>query len=296
MAPAQNQQSSFVDPSACTFPLGGDVFLSCNVFMDKTLVHVRLHKNFGNKYYPTKEGITLTQHQFMVLTGSNSLKAKSTDHDNPLREFFIDMPPQLDPITVYSETTAGIRDHHVNNEILITFSSDSVALERVYTSKSGFKYSTTVTLDDQQWSNIFTQSELLLTAMNDLQLCRVQFKELFEMISGHSAPTAAPGDDIAYFNLSVMLQAEISKAISEYPGMYNSLTNKVPESPLHSFNTALMDLNLYDVMRNFYTAVSNAPKYEFLKKKPIKCVTAEFLESVNIHEIIQNIRHEFCKN
>lgn len=293
MAAVQNQQSSYADPSACTFPLGGDVFLSCNIFMNKTLIHVRRHKKSGDKHYPTKEGVTLTRHQFMVLTGSSCLKAKSTDKkvDNPLHEFFVNMPPQLDPITVYSETTAGIRDYHAKNELLITFSTGSVTLERVSTSSSGQTYSRTVTIDDQQWSRIFTESGRFLTALCNLQLCCVQFKELFQMISGYSAPKALSISDIAYKDLSTMLQAEIRKVISEYPGIHNSSTDEACQSSLYDFNTAVLDLDLYHVVRNFYTAAKNSSPFSL-----IEYVTVEFLESVNIHEIIQNVRSELCKN
>ena len=112
------------------------------------------------------------------------------------------------------------------------------------------------------------------------------------MISGHPAPKALPVSDIAYEDLLVMLQAEISKAISEYLGMSHSASSDdVRQNTLYDFNEAVMDLNLYNVVRNFYRTVKNGPPFNL-----IEYVTVEFLESVNIHEIIQNVRFELYKN
>lgn len=302
----QTRNGSFTEDAVPShmFALEEDIFISCNEFRNQVLVHIRRYRKFKDRYYPTKEGVTLTAHQFASLVSNNNLRNKSTEKpkDHPFYEYFIDLPPMLDPIIVYSDNSAGIRDNsNRDNVITITF-SDSIELKKEYTCRSGTKFSSGITLQDPQYDQIFSISDIVMDTVCILRHGSFAFKELFEEILGFQLPAKAPEDDprIANNTLLYILKVEIYIALSQLGELVNphevNDRDCLSKNTLQLFYNAILNLKFYDVVRNFYFSVKKNNNLPLLKGNLLEYVTEHFFNSVDMIGILQNAKSEFCIN
>lgn len=286
------------------FSLGSNLFASCNVFKNTVLIHIRRYKNFGDKYYPTKEGITLSPNQLSALMDCEYLKRMEIKQENPGDEFFLDVPfkPRDDPVCIYTETCVGIKDLDRDTEIEIHFSDAAITLKREITCKSGKTYSTMVAVDKEQWETLFIIGHMILTYGLQEQYRNVSFKQSFEFVAGCSAPNnipeGAPMEEVQD-TLNYMIKSSFFDAIALNSELANPLET-VDESVLSTntiknFNTSIKDLKIYYIAEAFYKKVCDFPIKPVPNHTLLNFVTIEFLDSISIPHMIDMAREQFCK-
>lgn len=281
------------------FPLGEDVFISTSMFKDRLLVNMRRYNKYnGEKYYPTKEGVTLTPYQFIHLVNSSFLRAKSTikEKNDSLYEYFINLPTLIDPVTVYSDTSVGIQDKDKSQNIVVIEFSETVLLKKTTTCRSGNTYTTSLTLSDEQWDKIFSLREFLLDNLHSLKYSSLDFKKMFEEM--HSVPLSAPEDDGTITEiLKYLLRTEIYILLAHHKDLSNPMEVSRDElsnnSHLH-FYEATMNLKPCNIVKNFYNTVKNKTHHPVSGKNLLNFVTAHFLQSIDLVEILQIARNDFC--
>ncbi|XP_071036614.1 uncharacterized protein [Parasteatoda tepidariorum] len=163
---SENNRGSFHQSSipSYMFILVEDVLISTTIYRDRILVNVRRYKKHGEKYYPSKEEITLTPYQFFHLVNSSFLREKSTEKkkDHPLYEYFINLPYLIDSVTVYSDASVSIQDKDKFQNIVCIEFGETILLKKASTCRSGNTYTTSITLNDEQWDKIFSIQEFML--------------------------------------------------------------------------------------------------------------------------------------
>lgn len=282
------------------FQLGEDVFISTNSFNDRILIHVRRYKKYGARYYPSKEGVTLTPYQFIHLINSTFLREKSTikEKNNPMYEYAINPPTLIDPVTVYSDTSVGIQDKIKSHNIIMIEFSETILLKKTSFSKNGNTHTTSITLNDAQWDKIYSIGDFLLDNICHLKFNCEDFKKLFEGMLTHTASVTAPEDDgTITATLKYLLKTEVYKLLARHPNLKNPMEVSPDElsnnTHIH-FYEAIINIKPYDIVKHFYDTVKNNTQHPVSNGNLLNFVTIRFLETIDFVEIFQTAKNKFC--
>lgn len=287
-----------------TFPLGNDIFISCSFFNKQVLIHIRRYKKCGEKYYPSTDGVTLSPFQFSILLGCEPLKTKCF-RENPLVDYFIETPfiSPSDPVSIISETQLSIKDEYDTKEILFQLLDDSsITIKREITCRSGRTYTRAVTVSSEQWETLLSIGDTVMCSALREKYRRVSFRQLFELVSKTSVPYQAPecaSMDEVRSSLNYMVKSAFCDVIAKRNGLVNPLhtldETLLATNTVESFNASVMDLRPYFVAEAFHEKICQFPFNPVYNQKMLSFVTRQFLNSVNVSNMIEIAREAFCK-
>lgn len=221
--PSKHGSFTVENVPAKTFPLGDDVFVSCKVFKKRVLVHIRRYKKFGEKFYPSTEGVTISPFHLSRMLNCEPLKTKNFN-DKSFVDYFTDVPmkPPSDPISIISDTLLSIQDEYFGNEILFELDGNCIVIKKEITCRSGRTYTNKVSVNHEQWENLFSMGDTIMTCILQEKYHHISFKELFELASGTVAPDGAPDcptSEELEASLHYMLKTSFFDVIAEISGM-----------------------------------------------------------------------------
>lgn len=263
---------------------------------------MRKYKKHGERFYPSTEGVTCNYFHFKTLVEKSYLKYKNVNDPavaEPYLDFYIHLPSERNPLFVYSGTCVGIREECGTDELIITFSDCDITLKREYKCRSGRTYSYSVTLNDEQWSQLFAQSKSVLSCVCDMKFKNADFKQVFELIHGKPVIPSADGDKdgIMYENLKFIIKSDFFSALCELSELYNPLAvdaEELSKNSIHQYNEAVMKLTFFELVKRFHKSVIEYPRISLVPNGMIHYVTVDFLNSINMSEIIKEGRSSFC--
>lgn len=289
-----------------TFSLGDNLFVCCNYFNNNVLIHIRRYKKLGEKFYPTSEGVTMSPFQFSTLLSCEPLKTKCFK-ENTLLDYFTEFPfkaSSKDPVSIVSESQLTIQDEHSlfdGNEVLFELKDSSITLKKDAIHRNGKTTTKEVTVSSEQWDKLLSVGDSIMTCAIREKYHRPSFLEFFELVTKTSTPHMAHADEVVDVEdtLNYLLKSAFYDVIAERSGLTNpraTLDDSLLEkNTVRAFNAHVLNVGLFYIVEEFYKNLCEFRLPNHSCYYLSSCLTKQFLNSINVSNMIDMAREAFCK-
>ncbi|KAG8192080.1 hypothetical protein JTE90_025343 [Oedothorax gibbosus] len=251
------------------FSLGDDLFACCNYFNKSILIHIRRYKKYGEKLL-----------------------------------YSIPLKSPRDPVSIISESQLIIRDEVLlfdANDILFELTESNVTLKKDVTSRNGKTTTKKVTANSEQWEMLFSIGDSVMSCAIREKYRRSSFLEIFELVTRTSTLYEASADEVEDVEdtLYNLLQSAFYDVIAERSGLVNPRAtiddSLLEKNTVRAFNAHVLNLGLFYIVEEFY---KNICEFRFPNHRCHRLssfLTKQFLNSVNVSDMIERAREAFCK-
>lgn len=269
------------------YAVGESVFLSITKYQRQTLVHIRRYNQYGKRFYPTKEGITLAI------------------------DFFDDLMKYPIPQTVFELFEM---QNHFADVIDITMHESNI-FELIKRSHDDYlRPDTSIVINGEQWKRMRDYHDQIMESLIADYMGAFDFKDMFVVwckVSGWEGElqdsTALSIDDViaGHAHLTNMVKASIIDVLLERGGLImpkREIGAVLSSNTIKEFNTAARNIRMQAVVESFYSKVTDEtvsdslfPHYYLpLLFNVTKYVTLDFLDAVDFRKLIHEIRIKMC--
>lgn len=252
--------------------LGDAVFVYPATFKGQTIVHIRRYKKYGNKLYPTQEGVTL-------------------------QPWWI---PHIMQRSKVPQTTTDLRvgGFVPENHFLIESEDfQNFTFTRCKFSASGKCFTKSITITDEQWKRMMEQYEEISTAVADAFYGSVDFLAAYEKIHDLPIETKLPCSldvSLGECYLAESFQNSFCKFMKINGVLKDPATFAEEQFGNReiTFNTIALCQDLQGLVHCFYDELLEVPN--FLALTPHSYLTRDFLKNVCLKSELQKSRKYFC--
>lgn len=249
------------------------------MFRKKLTIHIRKYKKYGQTNYPSTDGITMQPEQFNVLC---SINVPSSVLD------IIDLNLRLDSLNPLCEP----------DFYCIMNDENSFTISHNFTCRSGRVYKSSVLINSLQWEKLKELRDAVYTSFISLKFRAVNFSEVFKLVSRCPVKERVP-DELDYSaSMRSSLRYVLHRHIESKKGLTLTLPRDEEPEPediptIADFNESCMSLNVVSVILDFEKELKTT-KVSSSKIPLAECMNEQFLDSVNLEEMLLFARKEFC--
>lgn len=254
------------------FDLGDCVFVYPSTFRGNIYVHIRRYKKYGNKFYPTQEGVTLHTEWIQYIMQRSGVPRTSKDLQGSI---FL-------PEDLFKMESSDFQN--------FTFT-------RFKTSEKGECFTKSITITRDQWKRMIEQYCAISTAVADEVYDSIDFFSIYK--NEHELPpdTTLPislDTSLGQCHLSDILQNSFHKFMTSN-GCLQEPETRAEElfgNREETFNNTALGLDMQDLVDRFYEDLMTGRT--FLSMSPHSYLTQDFFKNVCLKTVLQKARKYLC--
>lgn len=255
------------------FHIGDSVFVYPSIFREDVLVHIRRFQKYGNKFYPTKEGVTLLPAWMDSLMQRGKVPEKSGD---------LCLGNSLFPVDIKIES----------------MDFENFTFSRIGTTHISESLQKTITITSSQWRKMLEMYDDIAAIILDNIFGSMDFLSAYMSFEDRDIEECLPDSLDVSLGIECLLEHlknSVSDCIKESGCLKDpqSLAEELWGNRVQTFNSVALHVKVSEIADTFYSRIWEYRDFLSLSR-PANYITRTFLMNIRLQDILKEVRNTLC--